>query len=211
MSGNRLCGRLAAAILIGGVVGSAAAADLMPGPYLKTYAGYSEGDVSLRAGDGASRDFAPDGGAFGAALGYLAPLGQGAFGVELFYGADDARSSDPLVPGQSDGSSARRIFQGDESFGATARIGGFVARRALVYAIGGWEWYRLENTAIDGAGERTTTATTYNGPSVGVGAAVPLFSNQLSLRLEATRSFLEERGDVDPEHDLYSIGLAWSF
>lgn len=211
MSGNCLSGRLAAAILIGGAVGSAAAANLVPGAYLKAYAGYSEGDVTLRQGDGASRNFAPDGAAFGAALGYLAPLGQGAFGVEVFYGADDARSSDPLSPGQSDASSARRIFQGDETFGVSTRIGGFVARKMLVYAIGGWEWYRLENTAINGAGQRSTVATTYNGPSVGAGAAVPLFSNRLSLRLEATRSFLEDRGDVDPEHDLYSIGLAWSF
>lgn len=211
MNGNRLPGRLAAAILIGGVAGSAAAADLMPGPYLKTYAAYSESDITFRTDDGASRDFAPDGGAFGAALGYLAPLGQGAFGVELFYGADDARSSDPLVAGQSEASSARRIFQGDHSFGASARLGGFVARKILVYAIGGWQWYRLENTVIDAEGGRTTRGRTYNGPRAGVGAALPLFSHRLSLRLEATRSFLDDREGVDPEQDLYSLGLAWSF
>lgn len=211
MSGNRLSGQLAVAILIGGVTGSAAAADLMPGPYLKTYVAYSESDVTFRTDDGASRDFAPDGSAFGAALGYLAPLGQGAFGVEFFYGADDARSSDPLIAGQSSNASARRIFQGDQNFGATARIGGFVSRKILVYAIGGWEWYRLENTVVDANGDRTTVGTTYNGPSVGAGAALPLFSHRLSLRLEATRSFLEDREGVDPEHDLYSVGLAWSF
>lgn len=211
MSGNRLPGRLAVAILIGGMAGSASAADLMPGPYLKTYAGFAESDITFRTDDGARRDFDADGSAFGAAFGYLAPLGQGAFGVEAFYGADDARGSGPLTAGQPQGSQASRVFQGDQVYGASARIGGFVASKILVYAIAGWEWYRLENTVIDGDGERTTTADTYNGPAFGAGAAVPLFSNRLSLRLEATRSFPEDRVGVDPEHDLYSIGLAWSF
>lgn len=211
MRAIRLSGRLAAAFLIGGAAGSATAADLMPGPYLKTFAAYSESDVTLRTDDGNQRDFSPDGGAFGAALGYLAPLGPGAFGVELYYGADDARSSDPLIAGQSPDSDARRVFQGDQSFGASVRVGGFVARKVLVYAIGGWEWYRLENSQLDGQGDRTTVSRTHNGPSVGAGAAVPLFSNRLSLRIEATRSFLEDRDGVDPERDLYSLGLAWTF
>lgn len=210
MFAKRFPGRLTAALLIGGMAGGAAAAELAPGPYLKPYVAYVDADVRLDGGNG-SRDFGPDGEAFGLGLGYLAPLGQGAFGVELHYGADDARAEGPLTPGQSEDSSARRVFQGDHSYGVSVMLGGFVARKVLFYAIGGWEWYRLENTSVDDAGNRSTSASTYDGPVAGLGAAIPLYGHRLSLRLDAKRAFLDESGDVDPERDLFSVGLAWVF
>ena len=196
------------------MVSTLQAADLSPGPYIKGFAGYSDLEVEVDDGEGGVSRFDADGSAFGGALGYLAPWGRGAVGIELNAYADDANSrADVLLRDPETGNSSEGSLelQGDYGYGVKLLLGGFVARKVLVYGFGGWQWYRAEATVGRSDGSFTRDSEQFEGARGGVGAAIPLIGQAWSVQVEYSRSFYDEESFSEPTQDLFTVGLAYTY
>ncbi len=213
-----VCRQLAQCVVAGAVLSSLAsavqAADLSPGPYIKGFAGYSDIEVDVDDGQGGASRFDADGSAFGGALGYLAPWGAGAVGVELNAYADDANSrADVLLRDPESGESTQGslALQGDYGYGIKLLLGGFIARKVLVYGFGGWQWYRTEATVERPDGSFTRDSEQFEGGRGGIGAAVPLYGQAWSMQVEYSRSFYGKESFSEPTQDLFTVGVAYSY
>lgn len=206
--------RLIAGLLAMAVSGSAAAAQLSPGPYLSLFGGYSDTDVTLRTADGERLRFSPAGSLFGAGAGMLAPWGHAAIGLEGNFAIDRSRTSRDVEFTAEEGDSAepaRLTLEGDYSYGVALLLGGFV-QQALVYGRAGVQWLRLESDIRPESGEGNVRGSdTFNGFRAGIGTAIPVINDRLSLRLDYSRTFYREKNDVEPEQDLFTIGIALVF
>lgn len=203
-----------AGLVLSSIASAAYAADLSPGPYVKAFAGYSDIEVDVDDGEGGSSRFGADGSAFGGALGYLAPWGAGAVGIELNVGADDASSeADVVLRNPETGASEEGTLklQGDYGYGVKLLLGGFVARKVLVYGFGGWQWFRAEATVERSDGSFSRDSEQFEGARGGVGAAIPLIGQAWSMRVEYSRTFYDEEAFSEPTQDLFSVGLAYTY
>lgn len=210
---KRNASRVAFALAICSVAGAASAANLSPGPYIKAFGGYSDIELDVESTQGASSVDA-DGGTYGTALGYLAPWGRLAVGMEFNIAADDAHSrTDVLLrnPGSDSTEAGQLEIQGDYSYGAKLMLGGFIARKVLVYGFGGWHWFRGEAEVTRADGSFTRESERFEGPRGGVGMAIPVYADALSVRVEISRTFYDEEADFEPEQDLYTVGFAYTF
>jgi len=203
-----------AGLLLSSVVPVAQAADLSPGTYVKAFAGYSDFQVDVDDGQGGSSRFDVDGGTFGGALGYLAPWGPGAVGIEFNATAEDASSrANVLLRDPDSGSSEQGTLeiQGDYGYGLKVLVGGFLSRKVLVYGFGGWQWFRAEATVERSDDSFTRDSEQFEGARGGVGAAIPVIGQAWSVRVEFSRTFYDEEGFSEPTQNLYSIGLTYTY
>ncbi|MCK5770762.1 outer membrane protein [Algiphilus sp.] len=195
-------GALAAALLL--TMPAAMGAALVPGPYVTAFGSTADLEVNGPATEGGG--FSASGEGYGVALGSLAPVGNGAFGVELEISDADITGSGAVENGAGN---ASLTLQSDYGYGASAVLGGFFGN-ILGYVRAGYRWQRYE-LRVDDAGGSAGADEIFHGVRAGIGAAVPLYRYSVSLRVDVDRTFYNDKRGLEMDEDRFTIGLAYTF
>ncbi len=174
------------------------------GFYAGGQVGYSYIDVELSIDDLGSEDDNLDGFGGGAFIGFGAVNNQmyGGLEAEVGYdGADWSETAEGITVG----------LEAQLTYGLSARVGGVIADKYLIYGRVGWVRTNFELSISDfGSGDEYFDGIRFGG---GVEA---MLSNNLSARAEYTYTIYEDAFDIpgmdfDVDQHLVRIGVAYYF
>ena len=169
------------------------------GVYVGGQAGYSYIDVELSIDDLGSEDDNLDGFGGGAFIGFGAVNNQVYGGLEAEVGYDGADWSETAEGITVD-------LEAQLTYGLSARVGGVIADKYLIYGRVGWVRTNFELSISDfGSGDEYFDGIRFGG---GVEA---MLSNNLSARAEYTYTIYEDALDIDINQHLVRIGVAYYF